>query len=294
VDWKGTGAVRLWSRSGNAARPDNTWSEWEPLRDERITSPNARFVQWKAELESGAEVASVVVSYLPQNTPPVARSVSVTATAAPAAAAKPAAATSATAAYTITVTDTGEASTPAGTTQQTVNRVGAAQLTVTWQAEDPDNDKLTYTLQVRGEDERAWRTLRSGVAETTALFDADAFADGRYFFRVIVSDRASNPPAEAQEAEVVSGPVLIDNTPPVVTVNGMEITARDAASPLRRCEYSVDSGPWVLLAARDGVIDGKEEMFTLKLDPLAPGEHVVVVRAVDAAGNAGLAKLVLR
>lgn len=293
LDWKGAGAVKLYARSGNAARPDNTWSDWAPVANERVASPNARFVQWKAELESGAEIAGVTLSYLPQNTPPVARSVTVTGTAAPAPAAKPAA-SSATAAYTITVTDTGEASTPAGTTQQTVNRVGAAQLTVTWQAEDPDNDKLTYTLQVRGEDEREWRTLRSNIAEAAALLDADAFADGRYFFKLIASDRSSNPPADARESEVMSAPVLIDNTPPVVTVNGMEITARDAASPLRRCEYSVDAGAWTLLAARDGVIDGREEQFTLQLEKLAPGEHVVVVRAIDAAGNAGLAKIVLR
>jgi len=47
-----------------------------------------------------------------------------------------------------------------------------------------------------------------------ALF-AEAFADGRYWFRVTVSDRLSNPPPGAREDEIVSAPILIDRTPPV-------------------------------------------------------------------------------
>ena len=43
-------------------------------------------------------------------------------------------------------------------------------------------------------------------------------ADGKYYFRVIASDREVNPPATAREAQMVSAPVMIDNTPPMVTV----------------------------------------------------------------------------
>src|SRR5262249_53875910 len=133
--------------------------------------------------------------------------------------------------------------------------------------------------------------------------DGDALADGRYFFRVTASDREANPLASAREAELVSVPVLIDNTPPVVRVgaprrNGssveLDVEARDAASPLRRCEYSLDAGPWILLEAADGVIDSPQENFQVRLQDVASGEHIVVVRAIDSAGNAGLAKVVLR
>jgi hypothetical protein len=47
-------SVRFRTRSGNSAKPDRTWSDWsEPLSDasgSRIASPNARYIQWKAEL----------------------------------------------------------------------------------------------------------------------------------------------------------------------------------------------------------------------------------------------------
>ena len=46
--------------------------------------------------------------------------------------------------------------------------------------------------------------------------------------------------------------------------------------------------------AADGIIDSKTERFEVALDGLGPGEHLIVVRAYDAAGNAGLVKVVVR
>jgi hypothetical protein len=48
------------------------------------------------------------------------------------------------------------------------------------------------------------------------------------------------------------------------------------------------------MESADGIIDSPRERFLLRLDNLAPGERLVVVRALDAANNAGLAKVVVR
>jgi hypothetical protein len=110
-----------------------------------------------------------------------------------------------------------------------------------------------------------------------------------------------NPPAAARESELVSAPVVIDNTPPAVTVGPprragntveIDVEAVDATSPLRRAEYSLDAGPWIPVEARDGVADSRKESFLVRIDSLPAGEHLVVVRVYDAAGNAGLAKVV--
>ncbi len=94
-------------------------------------------------------------------------------------------------------------------------------------------------------------------------------------FRVTASDRLSNPPATARDTELVSAPMLIDNTPPVVSPGApvragahLEIPfeAVDAASPLRRFEYSVDAGPWVPMEPVHGIIDSPGEQFILRLD----------------------------
>ena len=145
--------------------------------------------------------------------------------------------------------------------------------------------------------------LKSGMHENSITFDGDILADGKYFFRVLASDREANPPPSAREAQLTSAPVMIDNTPPVVTIGAVRDTARhahvefeaaDAASPLRRCEYSLDAACWVPVQAADGVIDSLRERFALDLTGLAPGEHLLVVRVADSANNSGLAKVVLK
>jgi len=317
LSWHGVPApatsLEFRTRSGNSAKPDKTWSDWsDPLKDaaaSRITSPNARYIQWQVAF-SGAGGATPVLSdvtlaYLPQNSPPAVKSINVLLQMAPAAAAKAVQQQQALAPYSVTVTDTGDTSVAAsaGTPTQALTRAAVQQISVSWQAEDPDGDRLVYALYFRGEDERQWKLLKSNLHDSSFTFDADVMADGKYYFRVVASDREVNPPSTARDAELTSAPVLIDNTPPVLKIGAVrhtgataeiEITAEDAASPLRRAEYSLDAAGWVPMEAADGVIDSQRERFVLSLDKLEPGEHLVVVRVVDSANNAGLAKVVLR
>ena len=301
----GGGTVRFETRSGNSARPDNTWSEWSEARNGAIASPNARFLQWHVELQGHASLEGVTVAYLPQNTPPAVRSILVS-SAGPAAstASKAAASASSSASYSITVTDTGETpSLSSGTPSQTVGRTGGGQIQVSWQADDPDGDKLVYALYFRGEGEQTWKLLKDNLGENVYNIDGDALADGRYFFRVVASDRPSNPPGLARATDLESSPVLIDNTPPMVKITAarregnqaeIDIEAADAASPLKRCEYSVDAGPWTLVEAADGITDSPREQFLIRAGGLTEGEHLVVIRVYDSVGNAGLVKTVLK
>jgi hypothetical protein len=299
------------TRSGNSSKPDKTWSDWsEPLKDSAastITSPNARYIQWKADFSGAGGVTpvldNVTLAYLPQNSPPVVKSINVSLQMAAVSASKTVAQSSLSP-YTVTVTDTGDASasTSAGTATQTLSRTAAQQITVSWQAEDPDGDRLVYNLYFRGDDEHQWKLLKGNLHDNAFTFDSDVLADGKYYFRVTASDREVNPPSTARDADLTSSPVMIDNTPPVVTIGAVrhpgataqiEFEAMDAASPLRRCEYSLDATGWVPMESADGVIDSQREKFVLALDKLTPGEHLVVIRVLDSAGNVGLAKVVL-
>jgi len=309
LSWRSDGGKASFStRSGNSARPDKTWSDWsEALTDPQgslVRSPNARYIQWRTDLSGpGAGVENVTIAYLPQNNPPVVRSINVSTQASAGGPAKTTASSSASAAYSITVTDTGEASSAAGTPTQALSHGANSQIQVTWQADDADGDRLSYTLYFRGEDEKEWKLLRANIAENSMLLDGDVLADGRYYFRVVASDRPSNAANVAREDELVSAPVLVDNTPPVVTLSAprrtdgrVEVDADvvDQTSPLRRCEYSLDAGPWIPVEAADGVTDSPREQFHIAVDKLRPGEHLLVVRAYDTANNAGLAKVVVR
>jgi hypothetical protein len=311
LQWTGTKGVAFKTRAGNSARPDATWSDWSnAITDPAqavVTSPNARFLQWRAEFTGSIAIPlpvldSVTLAYLPQNAPPSVRSITVSALAASSSTPK-AATAAASAPFSITVTDTGDAVQAAGTQSQTLSRPAGQQVQISWQADDPDGDKLSYSLFFRGEDEREWKLLRADITENTYLLEADVLADGRYYFRVVASDRPSNPVGQARQAELVGPPVLIDNTPPVVKAGAprrdgpvleVDIDAEDVASALRRCEFSVDAGSWQPVEAADGVTDSPREQFQIRIANLPPGEHLIVIRAYDTAGNAGLAKVVVR
>ncbi len=314
VRWLSQGGVTLKTRTGNSLRPDRTWSNWsEALTEESgsaIQSPNARYIQWKADLTARGDrqptLENFSLAYLPQNSAPVVRSIIVTTGATSAASSARSSSSTggpATSAYSITVTDTGDAgpATSTGTPTQTISRATSQQLVVSWQADDADGDRLVYSVWFRGDGEHDWKLYRTALHENAVNLDGDALADGRYFFKVIASDREANPVDQARDTELVSAPVLIDNTPPLVKVTGsrregktavIDFEAADATSALRRCEYSVDAGPWMALNSIDGVIDSPRERFHL-VAPIPAGERVVVVRAVDSGGNAGLAKVVI-
>ncbi len=308
-------ALAFRTRTGNSARPDKTWSDWsEPLSDgagSTVPSPNARYTQWKAEFTGGAGGSSpaldwVRLAYLPQNSPPSLKSITVSAQTSSAGSrpATGAAAVSSTPTYSVTVTDTGEAgaSSATGTPAQPLVRASIEQLTLSWLAEDPDNDKLIYSVWFRGEPQKEWKLLRANLAESLYTIEAEAFADGRYWFRIVVSDRLSNPAPNARQDDIVSAAILIDRTPPVLTATaGARVGAawegrvevKDGASPLKACDYSVDGGPWTPLAPADGVIDSLTETFAVRIDNLVAGEHLIAVRAYDSANNAGVTRFLV-
>ncbi|HYO81466.1 MAG TPA: PQQ-binding-like beta-propeller repeat protein [Bryobacteraceae bacterium] len=319
IDWRGTraggGTLLFRTRAGNSARPDKTWSEWsEPLTNPTgspIVSPSARFVQWRAEMTPGSAgetpaVTGVTLSYLPQNNPPSVRSINVVtqAVSVPAAGRPGGVQQSSGGTYSITVTDTGEpgASSLSGTPTQTMPRSMTQQIHLTWVADDPDGDRLTYSVYFRGEDESRWKPLRLNIAENTFMLEGEVLADGKYLFRIVASDRQSNAAGSARDSELISPPVLFDNTPPAVrasavrkgTIVELSAEAEDGTSSLRKAEYSLNAAAWIPLEPADGVADGRRERWTASIDNIPAGEHLIVVRVWDAANNAGLTRVLLQ
>ena len=62
ISWRGTtpsgSRVEISTRSGNTETPDDTWSAWSPAYTvadgSPITSPKARYLQWRAVLTGKA------------------------------------------------------------------------------------------------------------------------------------------------------------------------------------------------------------------------------------------------
>jgi hypothetical protein len=73
----------------------------------------------------------------------------------------------------------------------------------------------------------------------------------------------------------------------------VQFQAEDSVSPLHSAEFSIDGKEWKDIFSDDGVVDSRRETFTVNAGKLAPGEHVVSLRAFDSAGNAGVGKAVI-
>ena len=324
--------VEFLTRSGNSSTPDHTWSEWtqtshpgavggrEDLFDQQVKSPPARYLQWKAVLRSAEgrspSLEEVSVAYLPQNRAPIIRSVKVARAILPApvpqpaSPAAPAAAHASTEPMVVVVQDTVTALGKSSAPQVSTPKPGPAQsrarqpsITIAWQAEDPDGDRMSFNLYIRGEGETEWKLLKENLHKFRFQPEPESLPDGKYQVRLVASDAQGNPPQTARSAEERSAPFLIDNTSPQVrllkqqrkgSAAQMHFRVTDAASVLKRAEYSVDAGPWLPVYSQDGIVDSRLEDFVLRVENLKPGEHLVVLRAYDLGDNAGMGKAVLK
>lgn len=319
VDPAEPGKVAVFSRQGNTAKPDRTWTGWEGPYGEAAGTPvqgvASRYLQWKIEFASdgGAGsllaqkngVDSVAVTYLQHNQPPRIESVTVH--------------TPSIALSRFPQSNSSGGVPPGGPDGAHINsmpkllrelespRVVAPQRKIfipgargiSWEAKDPNDDILTYSVYLRGASEENWVLLKEGLEDSEYTIDGMSYPSGSYSVKVVASDAASNPADKARRHELVSRPFVIDNSLPVIEFGspkseggGLSVgfNISTTAAPLYQVEYSVDGGSWLVVFSEDGIVDQTREAFVLQLKGLKSGGHLVRVRAVDVNGNVATAQ----
>ncbi len=308
------GRIRVETRSGNLEDPNRNWSPWQevPVSSERIASPPARFLQYRATLEASPAGASprlrlVEAAYQAKNLAPVIEKIEIT----PANHRFPAPGASLSASRSLTLPAIGQshrraqsASQPSATESSSVTMNYEKGWTgVRWRALDPNNDGLEARIEIRGEGEREWKLLKDELRESRYSWDSTAFADGRYRLRVTLSDKPDNYPGRELTAQAESEDFLIDNTPPEILdlnarVEGGKIVARfrvrDAFSALQYAEVSVNGGAWVDAEPTTRITDSLQHDYEVTLPKPAGNEFVIAVRAADERDNVAVRKVMLR
>ena len=304
--------VSVETRSGETKEPGATWSEWEkvPFSGDRgpIPSPSARFLQWRVTLHGPeAQVRSVEASYLPANRGPQVASVDVSDLGAPLMK-PPGGGPPGSLAQTLPGGVRVEFQMPPSRSEVEAQDEEAAWVrryrSVSWDATDPNGDTLRYELDLRGVGEKTWKPLKKDVISSPWVWDSATVPDGWYEVKVNASDRVDNPAGTSLEANRVSDPFAVDNTPPRITevrFGGGKIggVAEDSASPLKRLELSLDGGPWQQIFPEDGICDLPRETFSVAVSTLTDaaggrvpaGDHIAMLRAFDVAGNPGTARI---
>lgn len=308
------GALKVETRSGNLNRPQSNWSPWAPVAISKlggqIQSPPARFLQYRLTLtaptskshtasEASPEVTSIDIAFLPKNVAPRIEQIDV----APANYRE----SSNTSFLERSVAPSGSPTTltlpPVGQQQSatpstvSVGGNGSATLqyrkgylTLRWNAADPNDDPLTFKVELRAKNSKLWHVLKGDLQEHYYSFDTAAFPDGDYVARITASDAPDNTPANALTSSLESAPFTIDNSAPEIinvkstpdgTRRKITFTVADALSWIDKAEYSINGGEWTLLNPVNRVSDSQRLDYQLDADANA----VVAVRAFDDDDN---------
>lgn len=265
--------VLMSARSGNVKDPnDPTFSPWtkevEVTEATQLTCPLGRFCQYKLILETADAgetpvIREIAVPHLVPNLPP--RVLSVTAA-------------------------KGDKKKP-------------GQFQITYKAEDDNKDTLIYKIEFRKLGRANWIKLEDEFEKTKFEWDTKTIEDGRYEVRVTAGDQRSNTTTTKLTGSRISDPFVVDNTAPVITDSKLEtqnsvlstaegskltltLGIKDEFTAIGKVSYTVDSNAdWVATLPDDMVYDTTDEFFTIVIEDLDPGEHVIALKIADDLEN---------
>ena len=307
AEFRGSGNVDLYARSGNVDNPDRNWSAWKKIdlgKNDETGIPPARYGQWRAVLHAGTTapgVDSIALSYLPKNVAPEIDDVTVQVGVKYQPLPRTAGISLGSDSSTLSSGTHFETPPPSSHDRDSVG--------VKWNAHDENDDQIVYSIFYRGDGQSRWLLLKDNITDKAYSFDASLLPDGGYTVKVVASDAPSHSPGEALTASRESRRFEVDTTPPRIEnlsaiVEGGQIhvnfRAIDNFSPLKRAEYSVDAGEWKYVEPVGQLSDAKTENYDFKATPETPrdggdaSEHVVVVRVYDRYDNMGAAKTLIR
>jgi len=166
---------------------------------------------------------------------------------------------------------------------------------ISYKAEDDNGDKLIYKIDFRKIGRTNWIELKDELEAESFEWDGRTVEDGRYEVRVTTSDERSNTTTTKLTGSRISEPAVVDNTAPVIERHSIDKDAKtitlklqisDEFSAIGQLHYTVDSNAkWIGTMPNDLVYDTTDEDFTIVIDKLEVGEHIITVRAGDSVGN---------
>jgi hypothetical protein len=280
------------SRSGNVKEPgDNNWSKWsdeQPVKQfVQTKTPPARFFQYRFTFSTTAPTASPVINdvdiaYLMPNLAPQIKGIKVT----------------------LGSKGTAQQQQPpdADSAPGSPPAVAPGRIqTISWDASDPNNDPLTFTLYYRQGTTAPWIRLKEKLKDNSYEWDTRGVADGRYQVKVVASDAAANPVGQGKTANRVSDTIVVNNTAPTIgdlktTVKGTAATVKLRAvstnGTIAAVDYAVDSSQdWQAATPSDTMFDSPDSAATLTAVKLSPGEHEIAIRVTDNRGNQAFANV---
>ena len=166
---------------------------------------------------------------------------------------------------------------------------------ISYKAQDDNKDTLIYKIEFRKVGRTKWIKLEDEFAKTKFEWDSKTVEDGRYEVRVTADDERSNTTTTKLAGSRISDPFVVDNTAAVIQssetkVEGSKLAItleiKDKYSAIGKVSYTVDSNEdWVATLPDDMVYDTTSEFFTIVIEDLENGEHIVALKISDDLEN---------
>jgi hypothetical protein len=315
----GGASIELSTRTGNTDKPDNSWSDWSTpyTPGQQITSPRARFLQWRAAFKSGSGspqngstdmLDKVQIAYLQQNLRPQVTAIDVLPYGLELQK-QPSLAMSGLSLLIPSATSDGRSLNSPRERGKELQPLPPRQMlqpgaqSFAWKAVDDNEDSLEYSLYFRGEGESEWKLLAKKLTDTFYTLNAASLPDGTYRLKVVASDAPSNPYDKFLIGELISDPFVIANASPQIDMIGNKVSGKKvevqfqahvATGRIATAEFSIDGGEWYLVFPVDGIADSNQEEYRILTPELSVGEHLIGVRASDGDGNTGTSKFIAK
>jgi hypothetical protein len=312
------GRVAFYVRSGNTSNPEKNWSDWagpyKAASGDQITSPAARFVQWKAvfpKSDNGPapSISWVSLAFQPKNVAPVIDAIALQDPGVRLSGFSSQGAQNNSTPVQLRLPQAAGDSTPQSSGGAVVRPTRVeippqsaedhGYQSVLWDAHDDNDDSLTFSVYCRGEGETNWRLLKDKLNDEFYSWDTSTMPDGAYYLKIVASDAPSNPPNDVLTAERVSDRFVVGNTPPRVedlkaqaagNAATLSFGATSTSGAIARASYSVDSADWQIVFPVGQLSDAPKEDYRWNVPNLSAGEHTVSVRVTDRFGNETAAK----
>jgi hypothetical protein len=268
--------ISMFVRTGNTRIPDSTWSQWSaPFTDSENSQVNisdCRYIQVKASLNSKNGIdtpylSGIKIYYVQSNLSPQVKRIDIRkqGPVSPA----------------VTVPGKSLSTQPPAKNSKT--------LAVTWQAEDPNYDKLKYDIYIKKYNAVNWILVKDDSTENKMDMDMELYQDGKYVLKVDADDSLSNPPSVMKSSSMVSSPFIIDSTPPVISNfsavgSHIRFNVQDQTSVISRVLYSFDGKLWHPVFPVDGIDDSKTESYDADVKNTG-AKKIIFLKAIDEYDN---------
>lgn len=280
--WLGDGNVSISARFGPTSEVDNFWTPFTQICKEKVCyfENTSNFAQFKVEIEGEGNLENLIWLSKPKNLPPEIKSFKIS---------KPgevflrstfqegiiAEATNPDRYGIFTTIDWPP---PEGKDKGLKKAYKKGYLTLIWDVSEPDGEEVEYDLHFQILGEKEWYPLFEGEKITFFSFDTTALPDGYYRFKLTAMDLP-----EREKKEETSQIYFIDNSAPEILFRkeNNKIFVKDP-SRILKAEFSCNGKEWEILSPEDGILDGVEEIFEIKLIKKC---NFIIFRVMDSYYN---------